>query len=264
MFNLTSNMTYVREICPNDVQISFIVHGWLEGFYTTEWVPLVINATLKEAGGCVVFMDYSHYSKHAYSVITERYFQLRNTLVNVAKLFGNYENMHCFGFSFGARLCIGFGNKLTSLNNGTPVIPRMDLCDPAGPAFHLNNYLYLPPKRAAKNVACMHTTTNYGTDVYNCHQDYKMGRCGTYQDARGPFPKVIRYKLQLKAFFFEKSTCYELQGSHGLCPYMYYYAFTNDFKYDTVFASDCDYTYSRNRPLNHTCQEKMIVGYRNR
>jgi hypothetical protein len=63
------------------------------------------------------------------------------------------------------------------------------------------------PKPAAKNVACINTSDDKGTSVYNCHQNFRMGKCGKSQAAAGPYPK----------------------GSHGLCPYFYNEAFENNF-----------------------------------
>ena len=53
------------------------------------------------------------------------------------------------------------------------------VCDPAGPGFDYNNHK-IPelPTLAAKNVQCIHTTNNYGTYNYNCHQNWRMGYCG--------------------------------------------------------------------------------------
>lgn len=70
------------------------------------------------------------------------------------------------------------------------------------------------PKSAAKIVACINTSSDKGTGVYNCHQNFRMGRCGSYQDAAGSFPI----------------------GSHGLCPYFYNLAFTYNFTYSNSFG----------------------------
>lgn len=66
---------------------------------------------------------------------------------------------------------------------------------------------YEDPKPAAKNVACIDTSWDRGTNVYNCHQNFRMGFYGYSQPAAGPYPL----------------------GSHGLCPYFYNSSFTNDF-----------------------------------
>lgn len=70
------------------------------------------------------------------------------------------------------------------------------------------------PKPAAKNVACISTSSDKGTVVYNCHQNFRMGICGFAQVAAGPYPL----------------------GSHGLCPYMYLSAFENDFTSNNIYG----------------------------
>lgn len=74
------------------------------------------------------------------------------------------------------------------------------------------------PKPAAKNVACINTSSDKGTVVYNCHQNFRMGVCGFAQVAAGPYPL----------------------GSHGLCPYIYLSAFDNDFVANNVHACYSD------------------------
>lgn len=63
------------------------------------------------------------------------------------------------------------------------------------------------PKPAAKNVACINTSTDKGTLTYNCHQNFRMGVCGSSQIGASTYPI----------------------GSHGMCPYMFNLAFTYDF-----------------------------------
>jgi hypothetical protein len=80
-------------------------------------------------------------------------------------------------------------------------------CDMAGPGFDGSPRILRDPTLAAKNVQCIHTSNDKGTNTRNCHQNWNMGGCGWWQAAAGPFPK----------------------GSHGLCPYIYNSAFKNDF-----------------------------------
>lgn len=47
-------------------------------------------------------------------------------------------------------------------------------CDSAGPGFLLYDAEH-DPKDAAKNVQCIHTSTDAGTWTYDCHQDWLMG-----------------------------------------------------------------------------------------
>jgi hypothetical protein len=190
-FNLTSNITHAREFCPSQAPISWIVHGWTEGFYKTKWVPLVVNSTLEYAGGCVIFMDYSDFAKMAYGDLVLRYYLLRDVLINTMKLFGNYDKMHVFGFSFGARLAIGAGNNITNLYNGVPQILRMDLCEPAGPSFPSTDPKFVPAQKAAVLVQIINTNSfGYGTGIYDGHINFKMGHCGISQDGQGPAPMV--------------------------------------------------------------------------
>lgn len=63
------------------------------------------------------------------------------------------------------------------------------------------------PKIAAKNVVCINTSTDKGTSKYNCHQNFRMGKCGKSQPAAGRRPF----------------------GDHGLCPYFYNSAFKHNF-----------------------------------
>jgi hypothetical protein len=100
-------MTDILQACPDNVNISFIIHGWSEGIYTTRWIPFVFQQTMKFSGGCVVLMDYSYFSAMGYGDLAYRYYLLRDLLVTVVRLFGNFSRMHFFGFSFGARLAIG-------------------------------------------------------------------------------------------------------------------------------------------------------------
>lgn len=76
----------------------------------------------------------------------------------------------------------------------------------AGPGFDSRTDLG-DPKLAAKNVQCIHTSSDKGTNRRECHQNFMMGFCGQSQKAAGPFPK----------------------GSHGLCPYIFNSAFKHEF-----------------------------------
>lgn len=79
-----------------------------------------------------------------------------------------------------------------------------------GPGFDTGR----DPKPSAKNVRCINTSTDKGTGNYNCHQNFRMGRCGSNQDAAGGYPV----------------------GSHGLCPYLYNLAFTYNYTYSNNFG----------------------------
>jgi len=136
-------------------------------------------------------MDYSDFAKMAYGDLVLRYYLLRDVLINTLKPFGNYDKMHVFGFSFGARLAIGAGNNITNLNNGVPPIPKMDLCEPAGPSFASTDKTFAPAQRSAKLVQVINTNSfGYGTGIYDGHINFKMGHCGLSQDGQGAPPMV--------------------------------------------------------------------------
>ena len=65
----------------------------------------------------------------------------------------------------------------------------------------------IDPKLSAENVQCIHTSNDKGTRKRDCNQNWLMGNCGEYQDARGDYPR----------------------GSHGLCPGFYNSAFQYKF-----------------------------------
>lgn len=173
--------------------VSIIVHGWLEGLNTTAWVNTTIINLLKHRHGTVFFFDYSQYSKNGnYGRLVPHYEKIAAVLTKYLLLIGNPERIFMYGFSFGARLAVEAG--IASFNGS---IDRIDLCDPAGVGFDGTPRAKVPTL-AAQNVACIDTSTNYGTGNYNCHQNFRMGACGSAQAAHGSYPK----------------------GSHGLCPYM--------------------------------------------
>lgn len=188
--------------CGPTMNVSIIVHGWLEGLNPTEWVNTTIANLLKYSQGCVFFFDYSVYSKNGnYFALVPHYEGIRAVLVKKLLQIGGPERIFMFGFSFGARLTID-GAALAF--NGT--LNRADVCDPAGPGF-VGTYRDKPSKPAAKNIACINTSNNYGTTNYDCHQNFRMGNCGLQQAAASSYPK----------------------GHHGLCPYFYNAAFEAHF-----------------------------------
>lgn len=142
-------------------------------------------------------MNYSYYSKSSYLLLYSNLSGLKNVLIKKMRQIANFSRQLCFGYGFGARLCVAAGLALE-----TP-IDRMELCDPCRQLF--NNHA--DPKPAAKNVACINTSTDLGTSVYNCHQNFRMGQCGNSQVGAGKAPL----------------------NSHGLCPYFYTLAFSYNF-----------------------------------
>lgn len=82
-------------------------------------------------------------------------------------------------------------------------IASLSVCDLAGPFFIPRNY-----RSVAKNVQCVHTSSEYGTSDYTgCHQNWRLGRCGTLQVGAKERP----YR------------------SHGMCPIFYNLAFEHDY-----------------------------------
>jgi hypothetical protein len=199
------NQSIVEQGCDPTKNFTVIAHGWMEGF-STPWVRYLITKLLEHRGGCVFFMDYSKYANVSdYFQLTPHFDGISAVMLKKVKQIGNYDRQFFFGFSFGSRLSIDVGNKI-----GNQSIARMDLCDPAGPGFDTGK----DPKPAAKVVSCIDTSTDKGTGNYNCHQNFIMGRCGSYQDAAGSYPV----------------------GSHGLCPYFYNLAFTYNYTYSNNFG----------------------------
>lgn len=89
------------------------------------------------------------------------------------------------------------------------------------------------PKPAAKSVDCINTSTNYGTRVYNCDRNFRMGNNGQAQAAAGSFPL----------------------GNHGLCPYFYNAAFSYDFVPNNYYGN------KSYRPATNLSND-VIMGYR--
>lgn len=196
-----SNSSVVDQGCDLDGNFTMIVHGWNEGI-STPWLNRTIAQFLRHRGGCVFFIDYSKFANAPnYFNLVSHFEGISRVLTNKMRQIGNFDRQYCFGFSFGSRLCIDAG-----INIGNQQISNMDLCDPAGPGFDRTKFAK-DPKLAAKNVACINTSVDKGTKVYNCHQNFRMGRCGNSQAAEGPRP----------------------MGNHGLCPYFYNEAF--DYKF---------------------------------
>lgn len=117
----------ISDQCDPEGKFAFVVHGWNESINTT-WVSDVLANFVKYRGGCVFFMDYSVYS------IVPNYFTLvadkvgiTNVLLKKMQQTNRLQNVYCFGFSFGGRICPAAG-KLA----GIQALERMDLCDRAG------------------------------------------------------------------------------------------------------------------------------------
>jgi pimeloyl-ACP methyl ester carboxylesterase len=187
--------------CDANGNFAVVVHGWKESI-STPWVMDTINNLRFYRGGCVIFMDYSNFSIVGdYFNLTPHFDDIAAVLLRKIKQIRNYDRLFLYGFSYGSRLCFEAGAQL-----GHQLIDRIDACDPAGPGFDMYKRT-VDPKLAAKNVVCINTSVDKGTNKYNCHQNFRMGNCGKSQPAatRRPF------------------------GDHGLCPYFYNSAFKHNF-----------------------------------
>jgi hypothetical protein len=193
--------------CGHNGTYAIVVHGWKESI-ATPWVMGTIVNLMYHRGGCVIFMDYSNYSIVSdYFQLTPHFYGIASVLLRKVKQIGNYNQLFMYGFSFGSRLCFEVGIQL-----GYQQIDRIDACDPAGPGFDETSKAK-DPKLAAKNVACINTSTDKGTSKYNCHQNFRMGKCGKKQLSAGPKPL----------------------GNHGMCPYFYNSAFNNVFEANNYY-----------------------------
>jgi hypothetical protein len=174
--------------CDSSGNTSFVVHGWLESV-ERPWARPLVKEFLDLRGNCVFFMDYSNYSTRGYFSLTPHFNQISDLLTEKITAIATPSRMSMFGFSFGARLVLNTGIKLGKSGSR---VDRIFACDPAGPGF---GRYRLKSTSAAKFVQCIHTSNNYGTTRYDCHQNWRMGNCGQNQPGHRPFP----------------------YGSHGLC-----------------------------------------------
>lgn len=145
-----------------------ITHGWGEKLSRTLWIKSMIQNFLALRGNCVFFMDYSNFSSSGYFDLTPHFHDISAVLTKNILSFDTPENVVLFGFSFGARLVIDAGIDV-SLEGKK--IDKIYACDPAGPAFQ---HYSRDPLEAANFVQCINTSTDKGTHVYNCHQNWRF------------------------------------------------------------------------------------------
>lgn len=168
-----------------------------------------INNLTYHRGGCVIFMDYSRYSKTPYTSLATHFHALSRHLVRkIRHVSDDYGNIFLYGFSFGARIALEAGTRL-----GYQVLERIDACDPAGPAFDGIGNNNVDPKFSARSVNCINTSVDKGTNFYDCHINFRMGICG---------------HKQLGA---SRKPC----GSHGLC--VNYFQIIFEFKFHVKFLA---------------------------
>uniref|UniRef100_A0A1B0CRY6 Lipase domain-containing protein n=1 Tax=Lutzomyia longipalpis TaxID=7200 RepID=A0A1B0CRY6_LUTLO len=193
-------------MCNPDEKFAIIVHGWKESC-ETEWVPWMISNLTVFRGGCIICMDYGGYAS------ADRYLRLFRQFDPITEILaGKLRPMEAMGFNLGQGFIFGFsyGGHVAveaSKRVGVRRLEAIDICDIAGPAFDFRR-AHIDHRNAARNVQCIHTSRDKGSrHTTTCHQNWKMGTCGWFQTAAADPPK----------------------GSHGLCPYFYLSAFSNDF-----------------------------------
>lgn len=116
----------VNQGCDPNGKFTMNVHGWTDGIFKP-WVANTTSNLLQYRGGCVFVMDYSKYALADYFSLVSHFNGISKVLLKKLKQIGNFDRQYLFCFSFGSRLCIDARIKL-----GKQMLPRMDLCDPAG------------------------------------------------------------------------------------------------------------------------------------
>lgn len=114
------------------------------------------------------YMDYSNFSTGGYYDLTPHHDGISAVLTKKIISFENNDNILLYGFSFGARLAIDAG--IESGLKGYE-IDKIYACEPAGPGFF---WYAKNSQKAAKYVECIHTSTDKGTAVYNCHRNWRF------------------------------------------------------------------------------------------
>ncbi|XP_055596011.1 uncharacterized protein LOC129746398 [Uranotaenia lowii] len=194
--------------CSTTEKFAIIAHGWHENCYETFWVKDLQDNLNVYRGGCIICMDYSTFASNGYTYLFRRFNDLSAVLLKFIRTLQyegvSLDNLYMFGFSFGAQLALDAGNQV-----GFNLIEAIDTCDMAGPGFDADRFFKgVNFRGAAKNVQCIHTSTDKGTKMTNkCHQNWRMGQCGFFQLGAGKPPL----------------------GSHGLCPVYYNLAFKENF-----------------------------------
>lgn len=188
--------------CEKNGNFSMIVHGF-EGSINSSWIGEIVTSLIKNRAGCVVVIDYSVYANVSnYFSLVSHYFGISAVLTKKVRQIGHYGHQYFFCHSFGSRICVQAGS-----NVGRQRIDRMDLCDPAAVGFDgfLQGLLGFVrdrnPKLGAKNVACIDTSTFFGTQKYNCHQNFRMGNCFTQQ----PSSKSLSHSHSLCTLYYRSS-----------------------------------------------------------
>lgn len=140
-------------------------------------------------------------------------------------------------------------------------------CDLAGPLFVADD-ITKDFKKAAKNVQCIHTSTEFGTKARKCSQDWLMGICGIYQPAAKPWMKEKSHALcnefYINSFDFDfiaydKYNCPNADDVNGL-PYQYKMGYMEDRKLNVTGVIPCPTTL--NFPFNFDIQNDNLIDWK--
>jgi hypothetical protein len=229
---LAADKNIAEFICESSGKFAFVIHGWDEDVDSL-WVTDTIRNLTYHRGGCVIFMDYRRFSMNPdYFLLTTHFYRLAELLARkIRQVTTRYENVFLYGFSFGARLCFEAGVRI-----GYQKIDSIHGCDPPGPGFDPHIFRNVDPKSSAKNVHCINTSVDKGTNIYNCHVNFRMGICGRKQIAatRKPFGShglcvSVTRESAIKSIKMTVSLLLPFQ------PFFYNAAFENDFISDNFY-----------------------------
>uniref|UniRef100_A0A336KTQ1 CSON015090 protein n=1 Tax=Culicoides sonorensis TaxID=179676 RepID=A0A336KTQ1_CULSO len=202
--NGPDDMTLAK--CHPGQKFTVLVHGWTQ-HCEKEVMKLLAMKYKRYRGGCVTCFDYGPYASDPnYFRLVRHFRMLRDALVDKLNIMASqglrFQDSHGWGFSYGARLI------LRALERVNGRYESVDICDMAGPGFDNRLRNKCDYRNAADNVQCIYTSNNRGTRcTTGCHQNWRMGQCGVYQEAAGN----IRTK------------------SHAMCPLFYIAAFEHPF-----------------------------------
>ncbi|XP_058066333.1 uncharacterized protein LOC131215954 [Anopheles bellator] len=202
----TTDTNFAAFGCKATDPFVVVIHGWMEGCSSTQWVSNALNNFIILRKGCILCIDYSAIAANLdYLAVVTQVDPVARTLEKklrqlIAFGFVPAKGM-LYAFSLGAPIAFQAGRNMASLK-----LARIDACDPVGVGFDLNTtYTGLSVQDSATIVQCIHTSVDYGTTRRVCHKDWLMGYCGWFQFAAGA------------------------KTSHGLCPEFYNAAFWYDF-----------------------------------
>lgn len=120
----TFNETIVKQGCDVSGNFSIILHGWMGS--SEPWILDLVGNLTHHRGGCVIFMNYSHYSdKVNYFEVISHFQPLSKLLTRKLRQLSHdgasNDNFFIFGFSFGGRIAIE-----AALNFGPQSVAQID------------------------------------------------------------------------------------------------------------------------------------------